>query len=1449
MAIKINFDTSHNPELPTIILAKKNGDKLGQLNVKAIEVSDALSGSEITFNIHKYIDGEKCELWEQIVNFKLVYCVEWNTWFEITVELDEATETVKTVFGTRLGNAELSQIMLYDIEINTENDIARDDYVIPTVLYNEEHPEASLLHRIMGKAQHYTIIHVDSTIKNIQRTFSFSDISIYDAFQEIGEEIGCLFVLHSNSDENGKIQRTISVYDLESYCNDCKHRGEFTDVCPQCGSTNVYEGYGEDTAIFVTSDELADNIQLTTDTGSIKNCFKLEAGDDLMTATIRNCNPNGTDYLWYISNALKADMSSELVAKLEAYDDLYEMYQTKYKADLNDELITLYNALVAKYKKYNDELEFVNSNIIGYPALMNAYYNTIDFALYLQSSMMPTITISDTNAEKEAAKLTAKNLSPIAVTNIDYISSATADNAVLAMAKVIVDSRYKIKIATSSLDLNTNVWTGNFSIVNYSDEEDAANTDMVSVAINDDYSSFVQQKIEKSLNQDNTNILNISGLFALSLVDFVESIKQYSLNCLDSFYNSCQACIDILIEQGVADEFTWSGKEENLYEDLYLPYLDKLSALEKEIKERQADIDIIIGVYDENDELKVYGLQNYIINAKNTIQKALNFEEYVGSELWAEFCAFRRENKYSNTNYISDGLNNAELFDKANEFIRVAKNEIYKSSELQHSISTTLRNLLVIKKFKPLVNNFEVGNWLRIMVDDELYKLRLIKYTINYDSLDTINVEFSDVVKANSTIKSIQDVISQAASMATSYSSVQRQAQQGEKSNATIKDWVTNGLNATATKIIGGADNQTQVWDRHGMMFRKYDSITDEYDDIQLKIINSTIAITDDNWKTVKTAIGAYYYFDPLSETPNKLIRAYGVNAETIVGKLIIGESLGIYNNSGDLKFDNNGLAVSNKKNEVIINPNNSSIFNIKKDNMNIMSFDESGNLIIVGDIIANSLTLLDDATINSEKIIGLSNVALSGDFADLKNAPNMALYISKDGVVGTTPQQGSTGFLVSKDGLLQASNAIIYGTLYSSNGQIGGWTIGNNSLYNGTSNMSSADAGTYIGVDGIRQYKNENTYVNIQNGIIKAVGGDFSGGTITGSNIISYHPLSSDYEPVYAQFINGEFHMQGSIGRLDFGYDARGGIAVNTPWFTCDSSGCMYITSYVYQESGDFEIDKLYTNYLSAKGNVDLCTNGGTVIVYPQTTAAGSNEGGEIMLCNAGVTNWSSLSDSVNIDNLNGDLRVYFYANNSYHAMILGKDGVLNLEGLVLGGAVIKPNTLTTAGLSCYFTYNDAEGARHFRPPNNGMVRLGTPNYRWAELWCTQSSLNSTSDERMKYIDGDIEKAEELIRAIHPIQYKFKDGTSGRTHYGFGSQTFKNDLISIGLDPNKIAAFLCDVTEEAHEKGITLETASEDEKIYGLRYSELISPIVSVVQKLLNRVDELEKLIQKKEV
>lgn len=1064
MAIKINFDASGNPEEPTLVLSNRSGNKIGQLNAKGIHIKGSQNNpSEISFDVYKYVDRRKDSLWDKIRNFKLVWCKEWNTWFEITVEISEerTMNAKKTVYCKQLGQVELSNTKLHNIEINTENDIARNDYVIPTILYNAEHPEASLLHRLLEKTPHYSVAHVDSSIAKIQRIFSFDDITIYDALQEIAQEIGCLFVFPSNTDKSGHINRTIEVYDLEANCSDCGNRGEFSNICPKCGSKNIHEGYGDDTTIFVTADELAESdIQFTTDTNSVKNCFKLEAGDDLMTATIRNCNPNGSDYIWYLTNDVKDDMSDELVEKLDLYDRKYDYFQKEYVADINADAIAQYNRLAAKYQGYKTDLKTIAAPIIGYPALMTAYYNTIDLAVYLQSALMPDVSMSDTNAESQAALLTSSNLSPIAVTNLNGLSLATANNALLGMAKAIVDSRYQVKVNASGL--SNNVWIGNFVVTSYSDEEDTAVSQEATVYITDDYETYVKQKLEKSLAKGNSEDVSISGLFKKDYSSFCAELKKYSLNYLKNFHGACQSCIDILIEQGIADSETWYGSGEDLYNVMYVPYYEKLNAIENEIKVRQNELDIVLGIYDADGSLLSSGMQTCIVDIKNSIQEQLDFQKYLGGDLWLEFCTYRREDKFSNNNYISDGLNNAELFQNALEFLQTASNEIYKSAELQHSISTTLKNLLVIDKFKPLVQHFEVGNWIRVRVDEDVYKLRLIEYEIDYSSLSSISVGFSDVLKVVDGVSDLRDVVSRVNTMAASYDSVQKQASQGFKGSNTVNDWVENGLDATNTMIIGGADHQTQTWDEHGMLFKRYNDITNSYFDTQLKIINSTISITDNNWETVKTAIGRYFYFDPVDK---KLKEAYGVNGETIIGKLLLGENLGIYSDNNSLTFDRNGLTITNGVNTFAVNPNSSTLLSLSSNSKQLLYATQDGDLVFAGRLFGESGTI-GGWNISSNGI----SYATSSNLNQIVVRPIQSALT--DGVIYIGTRASSSGswnypFRVNGDGSLIATNVDISGIVTATSGSIGDFTI-NNAIYNGKSNLNSTQNGVYIGKDGI---------------------------------------------------------------------------------------------------------------------------------------------------------------------------------------------------------------------------------------------------------------------------------------------------------------------------------------------------------------------------------------------
>ena len=1129
MAIKIKFDLFGNPEPPTIILANRNGNMLGQLKVNndSIELAGKLNdASEISFTINKYIKKELSPLWDKVVDFKLVYCKEWDAWFEIKVELDEETETVKTVFCTQLGQSELSQIMLYNIEINTEKDIERDDYKI-SILYDKDHPEISILNRILNdKAPHYSVVYVSPTIAKIQRSFSFDDTSILDAFQEIAKEIGCLFQFSAGIDENGRLQRKIAVFDLQQYCNDCNHRSEYADKCPKCGSTNIINGYGDDTLIFVTSDELASSgIQLVTDTDSVKNCFRLEAGDDLMTATIRNCNPNGSEYIWYFSDAVKEDMPNELVKKIESYDELYRQQYNDSVFNIDNKMLSNYNSLVDKYFAYNKDLQKITTPIVGYSNLMNAYYNTIDLSLYLESSLMPSVEISKTNAREQASLLTASSLSPVAVADASIASLPTANSAVLAMAKIIVKPTFKVEIKTSELSTNNNkkYWIGRFVVTNYSDDEDVAESGEISVEINDDLETVTKQKIDKVLNKENTDDLSITGLFEKEYNDFCAELKKYALTPLTSFYNACQTCIDILIEQGVADKNTWSdnasGSEGNLYEKIYLPYYNKLKAIEAEMKVRGDEINLILGIYDADGNLITDGLQTNIEQCRNKVQTALDFKSYLGDELWLNFCAYRREDTYSNSNYISDGLNNAELFKNAQEFFEVAENEIYKSAELQHSISTTLNNLLAIKKFKPLVNSFENGNWIRVQVDDEVYKLRLIEYDIDFGNFEKIPVEFSDVTKVKNGITDVESILSQASSMATSYESVKRQSTQGNKANDTINQWINSGLNSALVRIQNN-DSEDIVIDRNGLLCRSYDDITDTYEPEQFRLTHNIMAYTTDNWKTVSTALGKHGYTrwnnhqwidDVDYGLSTTFVTAGYVTGSQVIGGEIIssnyktGES-GTYFNliDGDFELAGGKFVYDNANSKLTIrdvgidwssstNPDIKHVIGLE-DSLNGLSSEITMTAKEIRSEVSDTENKLSSSiTQTAEQIrseVKSADDKLSSSIT--QNADNIALKVSKDGIVSAINLSPESIVIKSNkidvDGVLNVTklNAlkITAGSVAAEN--ITGTTISGKTISGGTVSGATITGGSLnIGND---------NFVVDSSGKMTAKSGTFSG-------------------------------------------------------------------------------------------------------------------------------------------------------------------------------------------------------------------------------------------------------------------------------------------------------------------------------------------------------------------
>ena len=946
MAIKVNFDIDNNPIQPRLILATRSGNRIRELPIDKVVFRDSfVSGSEFTFVVHK----EECvdkngniddSFWRRITDFKLAYCQEYNMWYEIYVQIDEQDETVKTCSAKSLGEAELSQINVYGIEVNTEDDIIRDDYH-PTTLYNPNTPSVSLVDRLLYKAPHYRIAHVDESLWDIQRTFQFDGKSVYDAFQDVAQEMDCMFVIECVKTPGRKIDRKISVYDLENVCQVCGNRGDFLGECPVCGATSIKPGYGDDTTIYVDKENLAEEISYSTDVGSVKNCFRLEAGDDLMTATIINCNPNGSQYIWYITDEMRDDMSPALRQRLAEYDAAHEAFEMTSSWEPPQEILSEYNQIVQKYLSINPELAQINSPLVGFPALMGAYYDTIDLQLFLNSSLMPNVNTGETNAALEAAKLTSAALTPVAVANLEACTEQTAASAVLGMAKCLVSQRYQIKTETSAYDAELHRWTGTFSVTNYSAEEDTATSAEVTVVVNEDMETYIKQKMKRAMKQMSDDKMDIAGLFELEDAQFEIALRSYSLQRLLTFRDACQAALDIMIQQGIGNGNSWIDPANDPYYTMYLPYRSKMATIEAEIYTRTQELSIVAGIYDDDGNLLYPGMQNHIEQRRNAIQRLQDFETFIGPELWEEFAAYRREDTFKNDNYISDGLNNEELFARAMQFVEIAEKEIYASAMLQHILRAEMHNLLAMLEFQPIVNMFKTGNWIRLGVDGNVYRLRLSEYTLNYDGW-SLDVEFTDVKYGHNSASDIASLLEKARSMSTSYGAVTRQAEEGNKTSDIMKNWAQEGFSLT-TKLIGGVDHQEFVIDQSGITGREYIPETGDYSDEQIRVISHGLYVTDDGWLTAKAGVGRFSFWNPQTR---QVEEAFGVIADTLVGNLILSQNVGIYNESGSITLDDDGFTLITERGD------GAKTFRIMRRNQdetltNILSIDSNGNLML----------------------------------------------------------------------------------------------------------------------------------------------------------------------------------------------------------------------------------------------------------------------------------------------------------------------------------------------------------------------------------------------------------------------------------------------------------------------------------------------------------------------
>jgi hypothetical protein len=1179
--IKTLYDTF------TIFLCNRDHNKIGILkNVDFSSIHlkhEMANGNEVSFDVYYELDGEKEPLWDSIVDLKLIFIPELKDFLEITITDYDSVQQKKSIVGVNAGIAELSQTQIYGLEINTPEDLLNDDNsdnTDLTVFYNADNPKKSLLNRILYKIPQYTIGHVPESVAAIDHTFSVNDKSVWEFLsKDVAEAFDVLFVIDN-------VTKTIHAYDLLIVCNDCHTRqqpyyefGYYDDpeyasdsdlsivtdednawlygkdsvisykrlTCKECGSHDL-SYFGEDTHVLVDKDNLTDEITLTIDTDNIKNTFKLEAGDDLMTATVVGLNPNGSQYINKFNEIDYADMPDTLVEKLNQYE--------------------------AQYDSYKDE----------YAELMEDYYDCLDNVYKYKDSLMPTQSEDPITAETEAAKLTVANLSPAALTRVGEATTVQSVNGSLVqLAKVFVKTGYvKVEVdmdevpATFTyigLDANNHhygTWTGRFIVTNYSDPDDTAPSALLTIIINDDYETYLDQKIAKNIVRYDDKEGSIYEVLKIVDIDeFKDALTYYCVKRLESFRDALSNCLNILIQEGHGtrvigtDPTTGSDVVDEFYDDMYVPYRNKLDAVEEELPRRQSGLEYdgtpcegydgygepyatanvtywanIVGVDPNSDPIKLIDPPNpgTLEYRKREIQEALNLENFLGETNYKIFCAYRREGTYSNSNYISTGFTNAEMFENAQKFLDAANEELLKASTPQYTVKCNLYNLLPTDGYEYFREKIVLGNWIRVIADNQIFRLRLLNVNIDFSNFNSIDVEFSNVTKIGNIMTDVESILNSAKSMATSYGATENKADSGEEANSALGEFVQNGLLSSLSTLKNNVDEEITI-SKYGIYAKSFDPDTGSYSPEQLRITHNVLVFTNDNWQSAKAALGKheYTYYDSQNDIYAKA-KAYGLTAEFVQAGHINGSTI----IGGDIYSENysSGIAAGHTQAGSHINLNDGTFsfgggkltYNgtaLTLDNGTITAGTISGTTInngngtfqVAADGAVTAYNLTARGTITSGSTITGATIS-GGEIKVPANTQNPAFYVNTNGVMSCS------GAIINGNINNGAFSVTAAGVLTATSGTIGGWTLGTDKLYSGNVALESSGNITC-------KISNQLKWGIYNNGDATFNNITINGGTIQNAVISDY--VTTQELNAYNVTINGRLDAAiGNIGELN---------------------------------------------------------------------------------------------------------------------------------------------------------------------------------------------------------------------------------------------------------------------------------------------------------------------------
>ncbi len=723
-------------------------------------------------------------------------------------------------------------------------------------------------------------------------------------------------------------------------------------------------------------------------------------------------------------------------------------------------------------------------------------------------------------------------------------------------------------------------------------------------------------------------------------------------------------------------------------------------------------------------------------------------------------------------------------------------------------------NFLFAKEFEPFKNKLELGCGVYLKIaEGHVITPTLIEIEFDFEDYTEFSLIFSNRFKRHDNVNTLSDMIETSYSSSRSFDSSKYVYNQTVGQASQVSDFMASALDAAINNIIAAA-NQSVVINGAGIQIGGNN-------DCQMRIVNNMIAITDDGWQTAKLAIGQFATEDAGTY--------FGVNAEVIAGKLIVGSNL-IIENTNDFgvtqfKVDASGVWLSN------------STFVLQK--------DSGGKLLI-------------------DPRYGI--VAGTADLFTTEGTTVYPSFIDEDGSMikdESGMPQNANFFLDLQDG-----NAYFRGEMDATSGFIGGWTIEEDHLHSGSgsTNVTLNASGSWNSLYAIWAGSDNPATAPFwvkRDGSMQANDGIFKG-TVSGAQFTDRNgnSMMNDNYQFTAGYLNinglnvgnGQFVVDGN-GNVTIGGNARvsgsitmaAGSTIN--WGAVSETNYTQSRAYQLANSANSKVNTLQgtvngitTDLSDISDTVEGWRYGGTTYIdagmlATDTVVASKLKGGEVQLL-SDKTDWYGDPVIAGILTITG-------ADTSEFAVDLSSYGALRLQSQS-GNTFIQAYTEDDGpyiNLSLDYSItggNVCNVSGHLFPagtPTSRSWYIGNDEHRWETVYLYTSPVVA-SDRNVKFnFDYDLSKYEQFFDSLRPISGKYKNGTSGRTHLMFVAQDVRDALTHAGLSSIDFAGY---ISSKPDIDDGDLDGDNTD-IVRSLRYEEFIPLNTWEIQKLKQAVRQLQ--------